>query len=57
MFQGQKVRLRITPHALRSVEARGGLDSYLVGTRDEMLSSKALRLKRAIAKKQAAATA
>ncbi len=52
---GQTVRLRITPYALRSVEARGGLDAYLTKARDEDLSAKALKLKRAIAKKRIAA--
>jgi large subunit ribosomal protein L28 len=50
----QKVHLRITPHALRSVEARGGLDAFLAKARDAELSDKALRLKTAIAKKQVA---
>ncbi len=30
---GQTVHLRITPHALRSVEARGGLDSFPASVR------------------------
>ena len=30
---GQSVRLRITSHALRSVEHRGGLDSFLLKAR------------------------
>ena len=30
---GQKVRLRITSHALRSVEHRGGLDKFLLAAR------------------------
>jgi large subunit ribosomal protein L28 len=53
---GQTVHLRITPHALRSVEARGGLDAFLAKACDTDLSDKALRLKRTIAKKLAAAS-
>jgi large subunit ribosomal protein L28 len=53
---GQSVRLRITPHALRSVEVRGGLDGFLAKAHDSDLSDKALRLKRSIAKKRAAAS-
>ncbi|HVY21680.1 MAG TPA: 50S ribosomal protein L28 [Bauldia sp.] len=47
----QSVHLRVTSHALRSVEARGGLDAFLLKARDSDLSTKALRLKRQIAKK------
>lgn len=51
---GQKVRLRITSHALRSVEHRGGLDSFLQKASEAELSIRARRLKRAIAKRVAA---
>ncbi len=50
---GQKVRLRITSHALRSVEHRGGLDKFLLAARDSELSLTARRLKRQIAKRVA----
>lgn len=53
---GQSVHLRISSHALRSVEARGGLDGYLMKARDAELSAKALRLKRQIAKRAGAAS-
>lgn len=48
---GQNVHLRVSSHALRSVEARGGLDAYLVKARDGQLSDRALKLKRKIVKK------
>jgi large subunit ribosomal protein L28 len=48
---GQNVHLRVTSHALRSVEARGGLDRFLLKARDADLSARALKLKRRIAKK------
>jgi large subunit ribosomal protein L28 len=51
---GQSVRLRITAHALRSVEHRGGLDSFLQKASEADLSLRARRLKRAIAKRVAA---
>jgi large subunit ribosomal protein L28 len=54
---GERVRLRITPHALRTVERHGGLDNYLIKARDEDLSARARRLKREIAKRRAAAPA
>jgi large subunit ribosomal protein L28 len=50
---GQKVRLRISMNALRSLDRLGGLDPYLLKARDEHLSGRALKLKRMIAKKSA----
>ena len=47
-------RMRISAHALRSVEHRGGLDAFLAKASDGDLSRDALALKREIAKKQAA---
>ncbi|MFD0847511.1 50S ribosomal protein L28 [Sphingosinicella xenopeptidilytica] len=54
---GRTVRLKVSTHGLRSVEHNGGLDNWLVKTRDEKLSLKARRLKRDIKKKLNAATA
>ncbi|MFN3592543.1 MAG: 50S ribosomal protein L28 [Thermaurantiacus sp.] len=54
---GRSVRLRVSTHGLRSVEHVGGLDAWLLKTRDEQLSLKARRLKREIAKKQTEAQA
>ncbi len=54
---GQNVRLKISMNALRSVDRIGGLDAFLLKAHDEVLSIKALRLKRQIAKKAAAAAA
>ncbi len=51
---GRSLRLRITAHALRSVEHRGGLDSFLTKASSQELSMRARRLKREIAEKQAA---
>ncbi|MCT8971453.1 50S ribosomal protein L28 [Microbaculum marinisediminis] len=50
-------KLRVSAHALRSVEHRGGLDAFLLKARDEDLSDKALTLKRDIAKATAAKAA
>lgn len=52
---GQSFKLRISAHALRSVDHRGGLDQFLAKARDEELSDRALKIKREIAKAQAAA--
>ena len=48
-------RLRVTAHALRSVEHRGGLDAFLVKASADELSQGARDLKREIEKKIAAA--
>ena len=50
----RKVRLRISAHALKTVERRGGLDAFLLKAGDDELSLKARRLKRDITKKNAA---
>jgi large subunit ribosomal protein L28 len=54
---GRSFRLRISNHALRSVDHRGGLDAFLKKARDEELSSDALAIKKEIAKAQAAPAA
>ena len=50
---GQSVRLRVTAHALRSVEHRGGLDAFLVKADVSELSQRARLLKKQITKKLA----
>jgi large subunit ribosomal protein L28 len=52
---GRSFRLRISNHALRSVDHRGGLDAFLAKARDEELSVNALAIKKDIAKARAAA--
>ena len=54
---GQQIRLRVTAHALRSVEHRGGLDAFLIKAKSDDLSANAQRVKRLIEKKQIEATA
>ena len=51
----RSVRVRISAHALKSVDHRGGLDAFLLKAKDAELSARALEIKRAIAKKRAAA--
>jgi large subunit ribosomal protein L28 len=50
-------RMRVSAHALRSVEHRGGLDAFLAKARAEDLSPTALDVKRQIAKANAEAAA
>jgi large subunit ribosomal protein L28 len=52
---GLSVKMKISAHALRSVEHNGGLDNFLVKSNDAVLSLKARRLKKNIKKKLAAA--
>jgi large subunit ribosomal protein L28 len=47
---GRKVRLRISAHALKSVEHRGGLDAFLLKASDAELSDRCLKLKRELQK-------
>lgn len=48
----RKVRLRISAHALKSVERSGGLDAFLMSAKDDTLSERCLRLKRDVKKAQ-----
>ena len=50
---GNSYKLKIAMNTLRSVDKVGGLDAYLLKSKDSVLSVKALRLKRAIARKVA----
>jgi large subunit ribosomal protein L28 len=46
----RKVKLRVSAHALKSVEHRGGLDAFLMKASDEGLSLQCRKLKREIVK-------
>ena len=52
---GQTFTLRITNAALRTVDFRGGLDAFLLKAKDENLSPRALKIKKQVKAKQAAA--
>ena len=47
---GRTVQLRVSVAAIRSVEHRGGLDAFLMDTRDAELSVELRRLKKQIRK-------
>ena len=47
---GRAVRFKICVNALRTIEKKGGLDAYLSDAKDNDLSLKARRLKRAVIK-------
>ncbi|HEU4378670.1 MAG TPA: 50S ribosomal protein L28 [Hyphomicrobiaceae bacterium] len=46
----RKVRLRVSAHALKTVEHRGGLDAFLLKASEAELSDKCQRLRRDIIK-------
>jgi large subunit ribosomal protein L28 len=46
----RKVRLRISAHALKTVEHRGGLDGFLLKAKDDALSVRCRKLRREIRK-------
>lgn len=50
----QDFRMRIAAKALRTVDKLGGLDAFLAKAKEDTLSTKALKIKRDIAKKAAA---
>jgi large subunit ribosomal protein L28 len=51
---GRTVRLKVSSSALRTVDHRGGLDAFLLKANDAELSGNALKVKKEIAKAQAA---
>ena len=50
---GQSFRLRVTNKALRTLDFKGGLDAYLAGAKDELLSTRARRIKKQVKAKLA----
>ena len=51
----KSVHLRVSTSGLKTVEHNGGLDSYLLGTRDDRLSEKLQKMNRDIKKVKAEA--
>jgi large subunit ribosomal protein L28 len=47
---GQRLSMRVSTRALRTVQKHGGLDGYLLGTADAKLAPTALRIKRKLQK-------
>lgn len=54
---GQKYKLRVAAKTLRTVDFKGGLDGFLLGTKNAKLTDKAKTIKKALLKKQAEAAA
>ena len=53
---GASIRVRLTTHAMRTIEHNGGLDSFLLGTPNRNLPEEAQSLKRRILRAQAKKT-
>ena len=51
---GTMVRLRVSMHALRTIEHKGGLDAFLLDARSTGLSPEVRRLKKRIQRAKAA---
>lgn len=54
---GQKYKLRVAAKTLRTVDFKGGLDAFLMGTKNHKLTDKAKKIKKALIKKAAEAEA
>ena len=54
---GRSIKFRLSTSALRSVEHNNGLDAFLLKAKNDVLSANALKIKKEIAKKVAAAKA
>ncbi len=52
---GEMVRVRLTVAALRTVDFKGGLDAFLLNTPNRKLPVEAMKIKRRIQRKAAAA--
>jgi large subunit ribosomal protein L28 len=49
---GKMVPMRVTASGVRTIEHNGGLDAWLLGTRDSRLGAAALKIKKQLVKAQ-----
>ena len=54
---GQAFNLKVSNAALRTLDFKGGLDAYLLAAKDEVLSTRARRIKKQVKAKLAAQAA
>ena len=54
---GQSLSVRLSTRAIRTIEKKGGIDAYLLGTSNDKLGKKARELKRRIRKAKEGQTA
>jgi large subunit ribosomal protein L28 len=48
---GRSIAIRLTPNGIRTIEHNGGLDAWLMGTRNSRLSETALKIKKQLTRK------
>ena len=53
---GRTFRMRLTTSAIRTIEHKGGLDAYLMGTAETKLPEEVRRIRRRVAKARASAS-
>ncbi len=51
-IMGRRISLRLSANGIRTIEHNGGIDSWLLGTRDSRLGEDALKLKKRLQKTQ-----
>ena len=49
---GKAIQLRLSTNGIRTIEHKGGVDAWLLGTRSSRLSEEALKLKKMLKKAQ-----
>ena len=49
---GKSIAMRLSTNGIRTVEHNGGIDAWLLGTRDSRLSAPALKIKKQLTKAQ-----
>ena len=50
---GKRVSMRLSTNGIRTIEHNGGIDAWLLGTRDSRLGEAALKVKKQLLKAQA----
>jgi large subunit ribosomal protein L28 len=49
---GKKVRLKVSSKGIKTVEKKGGIDSFLISSKDSGLSPEVIKIKKIILSKQ-----
>ena len=49
---GKKVRLKVSSNGIKTVEKKGGIDNYVMNTKDSILTPEIIKLKKIIKFKQ-----
>ena len=49
---GKKVRLKVSTNGIKTVEKKGGIDNYVMNTKDSILTPEIVKLKKIIKFKQ-----